>query len=109
VRAQFARTLASLHAPEWRERYGSEFEALLIDLPASPLNLADVAASIVLSRRRAFLVAAGMTAAMAITLLVFAKFAAPAGLALSRHLGQPAACVRVANRPHKMRTPCELG
>jgi hypothetical protein len=109
MRAELARTLASLHAPEWRARYGNEFEALLVDLPASPFNLADVAASIVASRRRSLAVAAVFAAALFLTLVGFAKLAGPAGVAFSRHLSRPIACVLFVNHAHRSRPPCALG
>lgn len=106
MRAPLARTLASLHAPEWRARYGSEFEALLVDLPASPFNLADVAASIVASRRRSLIFAAGLTAALFLTLM--AKPAGPA-VVCSKHLSRPVACVLIVTHQHRQRTPCGVG
>lgn len=108
MRAELARTLASLHAPEWRARYGGEFESLLRDLPASPFNLADVAASIVVSRRRSLVFAVSLFAALLFTLMGFAKLAGP-GVAFSKHLSRPTACVLFVNHPHKVRPPCALG
>jgi spore maturation protein SpmA len=109
MRAELARRLASLHAPEWRARYGSEFEALLMDLPPSPFNLADVAASIVASRRRSVVLAFGLVAALLVTLMGIAKLAGPAGVACSKHLSRPVACVLLVSHPHKPRRPCALG
>jgi hypothetical protein len=51
VRSSVARALTSMHSPQWRARYGCEFEALLGDLPPSPATLADVAGSIAASHR----------------------------------------------------------
>jgi hypothetical protein len=36
VNARLAALLTALHAPGWRRRYGTEFHALLEELPATP-------------------------------------------------------------------------
>ncbi len=41
------RHLSRLYPRRWRQRYGSEFEALIEDLPTTPGNLVDVAAGAV--------------------------------------------------------------
>ncbi len=93
MQARLARRLAAMHAPKWRARYGNEFEALLIDLPASPANLADVARSILASRRGSLVAALALATAVLMTLLGFARPGAPAHFALWKHMGRSVACV----------------
>ncbi len=62
---RLARLLTSMHSSKWKMRYGAEFEALLTDIPISPLMMTDVAASILTSRRRALVVALGAAALVA--------------------------------------------
>ena len=82
MQAQLAHRLAAMHAPRWRARYGNEFEALLIDLPASPANLADVARSILASRRGSLVAGLALVAAVLVTILGFARPGTPAGISL---------------------------
>lgn len=98
-----------MHAPEWRARYGSEFEALLIDLPASPANLADVAGSILVSRRSSLVFGLTLVAAVLMTIFGFAKLAAPAGYMLSKHPGPSVACVHYTGHLYRVRPRCSVG
>lgn len=98
-----------MHAPEWRARYGSEFEALLIDLPASPANLADVAGSILVSRRSSLVIGLSLVAALLMTIFGFAKLAAPAAYMLSKRMGPSVACVHYTGHLHKVRPHCSVG
>lgn len=98
-----------MHAPEWRARYGNEFEALLIDLPASAANLADVAGSILVSRRSSLVFGLSLVAAVLMTIFGFAKLAAPVGYMLSKHTGASVACVHYTGHPYRVRPHCSVG
>jgi hypothetical protein len=47
---QLAEFLVRLHGKRWRERYGTEFTALLVELPATPRTIADALWSALTSR-----------------------------------------------------------
>jgi hypothetical protein len=98
-----------MHAPKWRARYGTEFEALLMDLPASPANLADVAGSILVSRKSSLAFGLSLIAAVLMTLFGFAKLAAPTGYTLSKHTGASVACLRYTGHLHRVRPHCSVG
>lgn len=105
-----ARALASMHSPQWRSRYGAEFEALLVDLPASPANLADVAASIVASRRNPLAFALGLLIVTLTLAIVLAKHGSPATAWISRHptAGARTACAIFTKHFRRVK-PCALG
>jgi hypothetical protein len=50
VNARLAALLTALHAPGWRRRYGTEFHALLEELPATPDVVASATGSAFSSR-----------------------------------------------------------
>lgn len=45
MNGRLAALLTAVHAPAWRRRYGTEFCALLADLPATPSVVANASAS----------------------------------------------------------------
>jgi hypothetical protein len=79
VNARLARLLTAAHAPHWRRRYGSEFRALLEDLPACPGVLVSALTSALGTHARSLAVLGG--AALAAILVFFAAAASdrPAG------------------------------
>jgi hypothetical protein len=52
MRKRLARLLVRAYPEWWRDRYGSEYEALLEDVPARPREVADVLAAAVSERLR---------------------------------------------------------
>jgi hypothetical protein len=86
--AALAGLLVRLHDRAWRDRFGAECRELLVELPASPGVLADMALSVAVSRRPILLHSA--TAAVIALLLavsatlVFGHGAAAAGVAVMR-------------------------
>lgn len=89
-------------------RYGGEFEALLIDLPGSPAVIADVAQSVVASRRGPLVF--GFTI-LALALTIFFSYPKhKTTLAGAKPAGPPApvACVLFAKHL-PWHTPCDLG
>jgi hypothetical protein len=68
-----ARLLVRLHAPAWRQRYGEEFEALLIDTPLTVANLLNAGDSVADSRKLAIVIPF-----LAIAAVVAAAFMIPA-------------------------------
>jgi hypothetical protein len=110
MRARMARVLASMHSPQWRSRYGAEFEALLVDLPASPANLADVAGSIVASRRSPIAFVLGILLVALTMAVVLAKHGSPATATVSQY---PVAGARIAcaifTKHFRRVKPCAMG
>ena len=108
MRPWFAHALTCLHSQQWRARYGHEFEALLVDLPASPATIVDVAGSIAGSRRAPFLLGLGILV-VAFTMLVSAAKREGTATVSVAHLVSPvpSVCVRV-NHTLKMRQ-CIIG
>jgi hypothetical protein len=110
MEARVARVLSSMHSADWKSRYGDEFEALLVDLPASPAVIADVAGSIVASRRVPAMVAAGL-----FTLLVAMFWGQPRreiqhALTMAKPaVGMLATCLPPTLRVSKSKSPCALG
>ena len=72
MNAILARTFARMHSKKWRTHYGDEFEALLLDSPASLTVVLDIAQSICSSRPREV----NATVA-AVTVALLASVAAP--------------------------------
>ncbi len=91
-----------MHSPQWRARYGCEFEALLIDLPPSPGMLADVAGSIAASHR-SMGVNIGIVALVLAIVFAFSHPATSRKVAIvHRHGSHPAAaCILAYRPPHK--------
>jgi hypothetical protein len=110
MRARIARALASMHSPQWRSRYGAEFEALLVDLPATPANLADVVRSIVASRRTPLAFMLGMLLVTLTMAVVLAKHGLPATAWVSQHptAGTRTACAIFTKHFRRIK-PCALG
>lgn len=110
MRGRIARALVSMHSPQWRLRYGAEFEALLVDLPPTPANLADVARSIVASRRTPLAFMLGILLVTLTMAIVLAKHGSPATAWVSQ---QPTAGTRTAcaifTKHFRRIKPCALG
>ena len=70
-----ARVLVRLHAPAWRQRYGEEFETLLIETPLTAANVLNAGESAMDSRRLG----------MIIPLVALASLAAAVLLSLPAH------------------------
>lgn len=99
-----------MHSPQWRSRYGAEFEALLVDLPASPANLADVAGSIVASRRGSLAFALGILLVALTMAIVLAKHGSPTTAWVWQHpvAGTRTACAIFTKHFRRVK-PCSLG
>lgn len=65
-----ARFFTRLHSRQWRNHYGDEFEALLLDVPVSASVVVDVALSICASRQGEINVAAVVIAIVLVSLMV---------------------------------------
>lgn len=68
-----ARALARLYARDWRARYGDEFEALLREMPASPVLYVDVVAHALATRRREI----ALVAALVLTIIGLSAISHP--------------------------------
>lgn len=99
-----------MHSPQWRSRYGAEFEALLVDLPASPANLADVARSIVASRRGPLAFALGILLVALTMAIVLAKHGSPTTAWVWQYpaAGTRTACATFTKHFRRVK-PCALG
>ena len=86
MNATLARAFTRMHSQEWRRHYGAEFEALLLDLNASPRVVLDVSISICSSRQYEVNIAA---AAVTIALLasMFAPYHGASGATVATHKG----------------------
>ena len=51
MKRPIARALTHLHGPSWQQRYGAEFESLLLELPLTPALLVDVLPRAAATRR----------------------------------------------------------
>ncbi|HEY2474436.1 MAG TPA: hypothetical protein VGI19_06500 [Candidatus Cybelea sp.] len=108
MEARVARFLAHMHAPEFQARYGAEFEALLVDLPASPAVIADVAGSVFASRRGPIVLGLGVLAVLLAMSLGPPKHQVAAAIC-RRPAPVVATCAPAAGRLHKAKAPCALG
>jgi hypothetical protein len=79
MKPALAHTLTQLHSREWRVRYGEEFEALLLDMPATPAIVLNAVESACSSQRRLFLL--GCAALAIAVFLPFGPAQQHAGLA----------------------------
>lgn len=109
MRAPLARLLTAMHSPEWKVRYGAEFEALLTDMPASPFTVTDVAGSIVVSRRGTLVAALALSAILVSVLCGIPRQRSAANVALSKHTASPALCLTSTRPRREARIPCALG
>jgi hypothetical protein len=109
MRPPLARFLTSMHSPEWKMRYGAEFEALLADIPVSALTVSDVAGSIVASRRRTLVVALGISAVALAVLCAIPKQRPNANLAFSGRSAPRVVCLMLARQWRGATIPCALG
>jgi hypothetical protein len=100
MRPRVAHALTCLHSQRWKARYGNEFEALLVELPASPATIVDVAGSIAASRPAALVLGLGIVVA-AFTMVVSATTHEATATVSLAHLTSrvPSACVRVSYIP----------
>ncbi len=73
MNARLAELLTAAHGPAWRRRYGSEFQALLLELPAHPRVVVDALGSAAGTRTGEFAFAGGV--AIALLLVLFAATA----------------------------------
>lgn len=110
MEARVARVLAQMHSAEWKSRYAEEFEALLVDLPASPSVIADVAGSIVTSRRRPVLLGLGVLAVLAAMLWGQPRREIQTAITMAKPaVGLLATCLPPTLRVSKSKSPCALG
>ena len=72
MKAILARAFARMHSKKWRKHYSDEFEALLLDLPATAPIVLDVMRSVCASRQREVNIAIA-----AVTIALLASAAAP--------------------------------
>jgi hypothetical protein len=110
MEARVARVLAQMHSADWKSRYGDEFEALLVDLPASPALIADVAGSIVASRRRPVLLGLGVLAILAAMLWGQPRRELQTAIMMAKPaVGLLATCLPPTLRVSKSKSACALG
>ena len=64
-----ARVLVRLHAPAWRQRYGEEFETLLIETPLTAANVLNAGESAMDSRRLGMIIPLALASLAAAMLL----------------------------------------
>jgi hypothetical protein len=69
VNARIAALLTALHGPAWRRRYGTEFHALLEELPATPDVVVSAAGSAFTSRAPALAAIGALALAAAVLAL----------------------------------------
>jgi hypothetical protein len=81
-----ARVLVRFHAPAWRQRYGEEFETLLIETPLTAANVLNAGESAMDSRRLGMIIPLALASLAAAVLLSI-----PAHRSASRNLIQVAA------------------
>lgn len=81
MKRPIARALTHLYGPSWQQRYGTEFESLLLDLPLTPALLADVLPRAAATRRE-------VIAVLAVVLLTLAL--------AGSHMTQPSRASQVA-------------
>ena len=94
-----ARLMVRLHAPAWRQRYGEEFEELLMDTPLTLANFLNTAESAVDSRKLRTIIPlvalASLVAAFVLILVHHQASSNPIQLSAAKddgfalHLGQP--------------------
>jgi hypothetical protein len=82
-----ARVLVRLHAPAWRQRYGEEFETLLIETPLTAANVLNAGESAMDSRRLGMIIPLVALASLAVAVLL----SIPPHRSTSRNLIQVAA------------------
>jgi hypothetical protein len=99
-----AHALTRLHSARWRSRYGTEFEALLVEFEPSPSIIADVIGSAAGSRRMVLSLAFAIAAAVT---LVFTTYhnGTQVTTAIQVHVPSCAAYSSLPKRSHK----CSLG
>jgi hypothetical protein len=86
-----ARLLVRLHSPAWRQRYGEEFETLLIETPLTAANVLNAGESAVDSRRLGMIIPLALA-----SLAVAALLSIPAHRSTSRNPIQVAAAKSAA-------------
>jgi hypothetical protein len=98
-----------MHSPDWKMRYGVEFEALLADIPVSALTVSDVAGSIVASRRRTLVVAVAISAIVLAVLCAIPRQRPNVNLALSGRRAPLVVCLMPVRQWRGAKIPCALG
>jgi hypothetical protein len=98
-----------MHSPDWKMRYGVEFEALLADIPVSTLTVSDVAGSIVASRRRTLVVAVAISAIVLAVLCAIPRQRPNVNLALSGRRAPLVVCLMPVRQWRGAKIPCALG
>lgn len=68
MNSKAARRIARLYPRKWRDRYGEEFQALLEQLPPSPIVILDVVAHVMALRRGAIATALALIFALCVFL-----------------------------------------
>jgi hypothetical protein len=110
VKPALARIFTGLHSSQWKTRYGGEFEALLVDVPATPGVIVDVVRSALRSQRR--VVAAGLFAAIALAAFSFGvRSSTPHANVVADNIAVPGVshCASYSSIPDKAHGKCALG